>query len=296
MKHGKVLRRLLSSLFAAALLCGCLALTAAAEDTEWLFGDNRFDITGPQAKQGYKGWYFLYAAVSDKGKEFPLSELKEMEFDETAFKWKVPASAGIESGRVSWCGPRKDGYIGTGDGVSAAVKWVCPEDGEYDVQVAYFGEPTGDISKNNGVAYSVYFNNDLVSFEENDANSKVIDEIKYSKKQTLKAGDAFYFIVDPKGSNNGDSPWWRIDIKKTVVAASSEASSTVSEAPASSEPAVSSEVSSAPSSSAEEESDGGFPVLPVVLGVVAVVVVACGVTVLVMYKKRVGPFAKKDDR
>ena len=335
------MKKFLSIAITAALLLTCLIFGASAEGTSYVYGNNRFNVEGINVKQGYNGWYFLYSQTGNNGGQFPLDTLKEAEQNPASGQWRIPKSLGLDEDAAKWWGIRSDGFMSPDNNLSAALKWVAPEDGKYTVQIDYWGG-TSDTTQEtaDGVIFFVYYNNTLLSRTETDG-MKLVQQadttvegkpLKVNQEMELKKGDAFYMITDPKENSGCDNPWWMVDIVKqeeagpTIPPVESQTPSTPDSSPASNPGSESTPPESGPASTpdasdvsgAGNASDTGSknestPApstsksaavtegsttpsspnnwwIPVV--VIAAVVAAAGAVVLVMYLKKIGPFAK----
>lgn len=247
----KFMRRLFISILTLMLAASCFFTTAFAAEPDWVFGDNRFDPQAINVTQGYQGWYYLYSLSTNTGGSFPLDTLEECDQNPASGRWKVPDSAGVPDSAVDWFGIRNDGFFGVGEGVSVGLKWVVPEDGTYTMQFVYFGGTNNPNDISDGVIFYIYYNQSLMSSEETSGVDRLADEIRFKEEMTLKAGEEFYCIVDPKQNSSGDDAWWRVDITKHQETVSS--SSTFNGSSDSSE--VSSETATVSSDTAAESND-----------------------------------------
>lgn len=242
MKNLRICKKIIVAALALMLAISCFTTTAFAEEVEpeWYFGGNTFDVQDPIVKQGYKGWYYLYSLSYNTKGAFPLNSFKECDQNLASGKWKVPDSEGLPKGDIEWFGPRKDGYLGVGNKVSACLKWVVPKDGNYILDFAYAGGTNTPNDVSDGVIFYLYHNDKLLATDETQGYNRVPEGSKYQGELSLKAGEAFYCIVDPKENSNADDSWWFISITDAAKVASDSSSANTSndntQAPTSSAP------------------------------------------------------------
>ncbi len=223
------LKRVLPVALAALMLlapvtgaaAGATARTVAAEDKVYHFGKNLFNLDDPGVAQGSEGWYFLYSTTTNAGETFPTDTLSEA-VRGTSGKWDGKWAAPKGDSYADWWNIQPTGYLGPDTGFAVALKWVVPEDGSYTAQIDYWGgsNSTADEVGNDGVIFFVYQNDQLLSRAETMGKDSAAPEqgdgseakpYKVLKTESLKKGDAFYMIVDPKTSSAYDNPWWDIE-------------------------------------------------------------------------------------
>lgn len=230
MKNLSICKRIVVAALALMLAICCFSTTILAEEVEpeWYFGGNSFDIQDPVVKQGYRGWYYLYSLSYNTNGSFPLNTLKECDQNPLSGRWKVPDSEGLDPKAIEWFGPRKDGYVGVGVNVSVCLKWVVPKDGNYILSFSYSGGTSTPNDVSDGVIFYLYHNDKLLSSDETEGYNRVPEGAKYEGEMSLKAGEAFYCIVDPKENSNADDPWWFISITDADKVADNSSGSSAS--------------------------------------------------------------------
>ncbi len=179
--------------------------------------------------QGVDGWYYLFSRDINQGDNFDLAS-----FEECAYP-------GATSGIMAWGGdywtPDMDdselsdfiseddpetpdvdewknefwwsldpvsGAVVPDGNLTAAVKWVVPVSGKYDMTVLLSGGYSTSYEQwglpeevpNDGVYASVYYNGERIFSK--DCTGKPAEVTALDKEMELTAGDEFYFIMDPK--------------------------------------------------------------------------------------------------
>ncbi|MGN0754998.1 MAG: hypothetical protein ACI4ME_11125 [Aristaeellaceae bacterium] len=241
------MKKILSILLAAAILI-TLALPALAEEEALvtaIYGGASNKNRAKLKTMGQQGWYMMYSTQIDAGKEIDLNSFKECVLTETGM-WKpgetveLPSTApDAAEGEMAtfdgaWFSIRKDGLLAPDTGFSAGLKWVCEQEGVYDLAIAYSGgtssgyaeegytDPTGGhwVPASDGVYMSMWIRRagedepEMLVFEDSwiyDAHSIPQTDIAANGVE-LKAGDEIWMVCDPKLNGGWDSPWWCVTI------------------------------------------------------------------------------------
>ena len=259
----KLLKKALAIILVSTLLLTALLITASAETSaegtafpepvytmgatigaKWYFGNDR---NTPFTQQGHNGFYAMYSTAVNQGKNFPVEDAKLCEYDSSDYYWKIPNGSGgfvnnfkiasSEAGYGSSNVFTKAVHLATG--YSAVIKWVAPKGGEYFVEQWWRGDDGGIFTANNdGVIVAIYKGTENIFYhdETNKVSGQTSQITTFEKTKadglvTLNAGDALYFVSDPKdtGYSNSwtkDAPWTQISIEYRGNTKKSTASST----------------------------------------------------------------------
>lgn len=259
----KLLKKSLAIILVSTLLLTALLITASAETSaegtafpepvytmnatigaKWYFGNDR---NTPFTRQGHNGFYAMYSTDVNQGKNFPVEDAKLCEYDSSDYYWKIPNGSGgfvnnfkiasSEAGYGSSNVFTKAVHLATG--YSAVIKWVAPKGGEYFVEQWWRGDDGGIFTANNdGVIVAIYKGTENIFYhdETNKVSGQTSQITTFEKTKadglvTLNAGDALYFVSDPKdtGYSNSwtkDAPWTQISIEYRGNTKKSTASST----------------------------------------------------------------------
>lgn len=236
----KILAGILVLSLALSLLLPMAAL--AQEETEdllYIYGGASNKNRAKLKTMGQQGWYMMYSTQINAGEEIDLSTFKECVQTETGM-WRPGESVDITgfdpeqpektiTFRADWFNIRKDGFL-TGDtGFSAAVKWVCEQDGVYDLLGCYSGgssagyaakayyEPNGSyIPACDGVFMSMFIKGERMFCAdtwEGEGRRLPQTEINYPGV-AFKAGDEIWLVTDTKENGGWDDPWFYLSITR----------------------------------------------------------------------------------
>lgn len=177
-----------------------------------------------EEEQGVNGWYYMYSKEINKGDNISLDSFKECAYPGVPngiMMWggsawtpdieesELPEGFITEDGNSFWWGQ----YANSGDvipdgNMSAAIKWVVPVSGKYDMTVLAKGGYSDSYKRyvvdegleadvpNDGVYASVYYNGERIFSK--DFTGAPTTETALDKEMELKEGDVFYFIMDQK--------------------------------------------------------------------------------------------------
>ena len=222
----KILAGILTLTLALSLLLPIAALAQEEPaDLLYIYGGASNKSRAKLKTMGQQSWYMMYSTQTNAGEAIDLSTFKECAQTETGM-WKpdeVVEIMGFDPAQpdkaiafhADWFNIRKDGFL-TGDtGFSAAVKWVCEQDGVYDVTGSYSGgssagyaeeayhEANGSyIAVSDGVYMSMFIKGERMFCEdtwEGEGRRIPQTEIDYPGV-ALKAGDEIWLVTDTKYS------------------------------------------------------------------------------------------------
>lgn len=240
-------KKILCTVLAAMLLLS-LALPVLAEDEALvtaIYGGSSNKNRAKLKTQGQQSWYMMYSTQYNVGEAIDLNLFKECVQTETGM-WKpgetveLPSTApNAEEGATvkyngAWFSIRKDGLLAPDDGFSAGLKWVCSQDGLYDLNIGYSGGSSSGfategytdavgghwVPASDGVYMSMWIKRageeapEMLVFEDTWAyESRTIPQTdKVLNGVDLKAGDEIWMVTDPKLNGGWDSPWWCVII------------------------------------------------------------------------------------
>lgn len=232
----------------AAIMLLALALPALAEDEALvtaIYGGSSNKNRAKLKTMGQQSWYMMYSTQIDVGEAIDLNLFKECVQTETGM-WKpgettqVPSTApdAAEGEMVTYSGEwfsiRKDGLLAPDTGFSAGLKWVCEQEGVYDLTIGYSGgsssgfategyiDPLGGhwVPASDGVYMSMWIKRadeeapEMLVFEDTWAyeNRSIPQTDLLANGVELKAGDEIWMVSDPKVNGGWDSPWWCVII------------------------------------------------------------------------------------
>jgi hypothetical protein len=236
------MKRILSGLMILALLL-CAVLPAFAEESDgliYIYGGVSNKNRAKLKTMGQQSWYMMYSTQLNVGEDIDLSTFKECIQNETGM-WKpaeetqLPNTDPSSEGEMvtysgDWFSIRKDGLLAPDTGYSAALKWVCEQDGTYDLSISYSGGSSGGyptegytdatggywVPAADGVYMSAWMKRaghdaaEKLVFEDSwtyDSKSIPQTDITVSGVE-FKAGDEIWIVSDPKLNGGWDSPWW----------------------------------------------------------------------------------------
>lgn len=237
------MKKILSGILVLAMLMA-LALPVLAEETTnpvYYFGGSSNPNRAKLKENGAKGWYMMYSLEFNKGEEIDLTTFKECIMTETG-AWRpaedneMPALDPAKEGQMQkcdayWFNIRKDGYMMADNGFCAAIKWVCQEDGLYNLNITFAGGTSSGYcvegnydeldghynAPSDGVYMSAYVKGELIdcvdtwAAEGHRLPEKIVHELENVE---LKAGDEIYLISDPKVNSGWDDAWFYMAIEK----------------------------------------------------------------------------------
>ncbi len=243
------MKKFLCTLLAAVLLLSLLApALAEGEDLPtYIFGGASNKNRAKLKTMGQQGWYLMYSTQVNAGETIDLTTFKECVLTETGM-WKpgetvqlpLEAPDAAEDAVASYSGEwfliRKDGLLAPDTGFSAALKWVCENEGVYDFVVGYSGgsssgyaaeghnDPNGGywVPASDGVYMSAWIKRaeaqtpeklmfvDTWTYEGHTLShtDEAFDGVE------LKAGDEVWLVCDPKLNGGWDSPWWCVTLTR----------------------------------------------------------------------------------
>lgn len=241
------MKKILSAVLAALLLLS-LTLPVLAEDAEgliYIYGGASNKNRAKLKTMGQQSWYMMYSTQINVGEEIDLSTFKECVQTETGM-WKPGETTELPStspdaaeGEMvaydgTWFSIRKDGLLAPDTGFSAGLKWVCEQDGVYDLTIGYSGgsssgyaeegyiDPLGGhwVPASDGVYMSMWIKRaeeeapEMLVFADTWAyDARTIPQTDTAANGVeLKAGDEIWLISDPKINGGWDSPWWCVII------------------------------------------------------------------------------------
>lgn len=207
------------------------------ESAAWssFYYGNWKDSGEPLEAQGVNNFYYMYSDAINKGDNFDVSTLNEAKIVSDA---SLPTATDYVAYGPSWSpDPEKasafdrntyghvwwkigdQGDIVPAGGKTAAVKWVAPEDGKYNL----FANIRAGINLTNigkeqkdGVTVSIY--NGTTKLYSQNANESLRDFYFEKTALELKKGDVLYFIADPNQyDDNAEFSNWTIDVECTEV-------------------------------------------------------------------------------
>ncbi len=238
------MKKFLSLVLAAMLLLSLMLPVLAEEDQlTYIYGGASNKNRAKLKTQGQQSWYMMYSLEIDKGAEIDLTTFKECTQTETGL-WKpaesnvLPSSdpAAAEGTMVTynadWFNIRKDGYLCGDTGFSAALKWVCEEDGVYDIFTSVSGgssagapfegyyDPNGGhwVPPVDGCYMSIWFKGEMVfgadTFDYVDSGYRLpTTETSYNGVE-FKAGEEIWLVCDTKGNGGWDDPWFYLSLTR----------------------------------------------------------------------------------
>ena len=169
------------------------------------FGENTNLLDAP----GWEGFTAVYSTSVNTNGNFDLSALNNCEKrikDGSLYYWRPQDPA------ASWFRVRTDGLVAPDTGFTAGLKWVCPKDGSYDINIKSWGGTSDPGSAGDGVIFYVYKNSERLMYVDSGKTQTPFGNAhKISDTLPLKEGDTFYFLSDPKTSGGWDDPWWNIN-------------------------------------------------------------------------------------
>ena len=241
------MKRILCAVLAAILLLS-LALPVLAEDEPLvtaIYGGASNKNRAKLKTQGQQSWYMMYSTQYDVGEDIDLNLFKECVQTETGL-WKpgetveLPSTdPNAEEGATVkyngyWFSIRKDGLLAPDDGFSAGLKWVCEQEGFYDLYIGYSGGSSSGfategyideiggywVPASDGVYMSMWIKRageeapERLVFEDTWAyENRTIPQTEMTLNGVdLKAGDEIWMVSDPKLNGGWDSPWWCVII------------------------------------------------------------------------------------
>ena len=236
----KILAGILTLTLALSLLLPIAALAQEEPaDLLYIYGGASNKSRAKLKTMGQQSWYMMYSTQTNAGEAIDLSTFKECAQTETGM-WKpdeVVEIMGFDPAQpdkaiafhADWFNIRKDGFL-TGDtGFSAAVKWVCEQDGVYDVTGSYSGgssagyaeeayhEANGSyIAVSDGVYMSMFIKGERMFCAdtwEGEGRRIPQTEIDYPGV-ALKAGDEIWLVTDTKANGGWDDPWFYLSIAR----------------------------------------------------------------------------------
>jgi hypothetical protein len=241
------MKKILSAILVVILLLS-LVLASLAEDEALvtaIYGGSSNKYRAKLKTMGQQSWYMMYSTQINAGKEIDLNSFKECVLTETGM-WKpgetvdLPNTApNAAEGEMTtfdgtWFSIRKDGLLAPDTGFSAGLKWVCEQEGMYDLTIGYSGgsssgyaqegyiDPLGGhwVPASDGVYMSMWIKRadekapEMLVFEDTwtyDAHTIPQTDITANGVE-LKAGDEIWMVSDPKLNGGWDSPWWCVII------------------------------------------------------------------------------------
>ena len=243
MKEAGHMKRTLALLLALVMLAALTlpALAQEAEEVIAIYGGASNKNRAKLKTMGQQNWYMMYSTMTNAGENMDLSTFAPCAQTETGM-WKPAETVTIPSldpaqpdAQVTYAGDwfsiRKDGFIAGDTGFSAAIKWVCPTDGLYDIQVSYSGgtslggplegyyqETDGSyIPAVDGVYMLCYIKGEMmfcVDSYPGEGNRVPQTELTYNEVD-LKTGDEVWLVSDTKANGGWDDPWWYCNITRT---------------------------------------------------------------------------------
>ncbi len=181
--------------------------------TEYIFGDEVFN---GMDKQGSSGFYAMYLETSNHGADFPVENLKQMNYYNTKnLQWMPDDSGG------TFMYLRAGGTTALQKDMSLAVKWVAQESGTYYIDsYIYGGTREVNVAGDDGIAFGVYKNTERLAYVDKTTSFWIEKETAAAdttqhiiKTVQMNKGDALYFTADPKGIiKSADLPSFYIKI------------------------------------------------------------------------------------
>lgn len=238
------MKKILASILALTLIGAMLlpfAAMAEEEDLIYIFGGSSNKSRAKLKTMGQQSWYLMYSTQVNAGENIDLSTFKECVQTETGM-WKPDEADVVEivgydpdapeevtRFHADWFSIRKDGFVAGDTGYSAAVKWVCEQDGVYNLTLGISGgssmgyteeayhQPDGSyIPVCDGVYMSFFIKGELMLCEDTwpyEGRRLPQTDVDYEGVE-LKAGDEVWMVSDTKLNGGWDDPWWYLNITR----------------------------------------------------------------------------------
>lgn len=235
------MKKILSCILTIVLLCSLfLPVLAEEEELIYIYGGSSNKNRAKLKTQGQQSWYMMYSLEINKGEEIDLTTFKECVQTETGM-WKpaepavIPGSDPAKPDTMvtftgDWFNIRKDGFLAGDTGYSAALKWVCEQDGYYDVAVNFSGgssdgyaaegyyDPNGGwwVPPADGCFMGMWIKEDMMFCEdtwEGEGHRLPRAELEFNYVD-MKAGDVIWLVCDTKENGGWDDPWFHLTITR----------------------------------------------------------------------------------